>query len=207
MVWVWPLGVGRYAEIGKRIEVPRQRCPTCELLLVWWGWYRRMARWLVGPGELVEDLLWIRRGRCQGCKIVHALLPDFLHEWRRDVVETIGHAVAEVVEDGRAGVHVAVRMGLPLSTVRNWRARHRQRAGALFAGHGRLAVELGADLAHVPANGERAALAAARESWEQARRRWGEELVGGLWRWWGRAAGGRPLGRRPPTFLGSSRSP
>lgn len=207
MVWAWPLGVEEYVEQGKRVEVPRQRCPACELLLVFWGWYWRKARWLVGPGEWEERRLCVRRGRCRGCEVVHGLLPDFLHEWRKDVVETIGHAVAEVVEEGRAGVHVAVRMGLPLSTVRNWRVRHRQRAGALFAGHGRLAVELGAQFERVPGEPERAALAAARESWGQARRRWGEASVGGLWRWWGRAAGGRPLGRRPPTFLGSSRSP
>jgi len=199
--------VEAYAELGKQVEVPRQPCPVCPLPLTWWGWYQRAARWLVGPGELEERLIWVRRGRCSSCETTHALLPDFLHEWRVDVVEVIGQALEESVEKGRATVHTAVRLGLPLATVRNWRSRHRQRAEDLWQGYSQLAVDLGAEFVRLPAGRERAVMRAVKESWEQARGRWGEAAVGGLWRWWCRAAGGRPIGRRAPTFLGSARPP
>ena len=137
----------------------------------------------------------------------HSLLPDFLHEWRVDRVEVIGEVLTEVVEEARARVFVAVDLGLPLNTVRNLCERHRGRAELLFEGYGRLAVARGADLVRLPKEAEKAALEAAREGWEQACRRWGESAVGGRWHWWSRASGGRPLGRRPPTFVGSASIP
>ena len=173
-----------YVELGKQVEVPRQLCPGCELLLTWWGWYQRGVRWLAGPGGLEERLIWVRRGYCRSCEATHALLPDFLHEWRVDAVEVIGQALEESVEKGRATVHTAVRLGLPLATVRNWRVRHRQRAEELWAGYSRLAVELGAEFAQLPAGRERAVMNAVREAGSRpggagARRPWGGSGAGG----------------------------
>jgi hypothetical protein len=190
--------------LGKEVEVPEQDCPGCERRLAFWGWYQRWARRLVEAGSLELVRIWVRRGYCRPCDRHHALLPDFLHEWRRDAVEVIGGLLTEVVEQGRKRVYAAVAVGLPLSTARNLCQRHQEHAPVLFAGFSRLAVERGAELARQPGEVEAAAVHAAREGWEQACRRWGEAAVGGRWRWWSRLSGGRPLGRRAPTFPGSA---
>jgi uncharacterized protein DUF6431 len=201
-IWPCTLAVEEYAELGKQVEVPEQACPNCERRLTFWGWYQRGVRELSASEERLW--IWIRRGYCRVCERTHALLPDFLHEWRVDRVEVIGQLLRKVVEEARERVYVAVELGLPLNTARNLCARHRSRAQLLFEGFGRLAVARGAELARLPPELEKAALATAREGWEQACRRWGEAAVGGRWRWWSRASGGRPLGLRPPTFAGSA---
>lgn len=201
-VWRCELPVEEYAALGKAVEVPVQPCPGCERRLAFAGWYERGVRLF---GESARELrIWIRRGYCCVCDCSHALLPDFLHEWRKDAVETIGRVLTRVVEEGRERVFVAVEMGLPLNTVRNLCRRHRERAEQLYAGFTRLAVERGGQLARLPGDPEAGALAAAREGWEQAVRRWGAATVGGRWSWWSRVVGGRPLGCRPPAFPGSA---
>lgn len=201
-VWRCELRVEEYAALGKAVEVPVQACPECERRLAFAGWYERGVRLLEESAR--ELRIWIRRGYCCVCDRSHALLPDFLHEWRKDAVETIGRVLTRVVEEGRERVFTAVEMRLPLNTVRNLCQRHRARADLLYAGFTRLAVERGGQLARLPGNSERGALAAAREGWEEAVRRWGAAAVGSRWNWWSRVTGGRPLGRQAPTFPGSA---
>lgn len=174
-----------------------------------WGWYRRGLRWLVRAlvRALQEELIWVRRARCKGCAQTHALLPDFCHEWRQEEAGVIGEVLSAVEGKGQAAVHVAARLGLPGKRVQNLVRRHRERRELLWQGYSHLALELGAELRQLPAELNRAVLVAVKESWQQARRRWGEARVGGLWQWWSRAAGGRPLGLRGPTFWGAARSP
>jgi hypothetical protein len=83
--------VAEYAAAGKRIDVPEQACPVCGDRLTGWSGYRR---WLRDDGEY---RIWVRRGRCPACRHTHALLPDFVHARRLDVVEVIeGDAVQTV---------------------------------------------------------------------------------------------------------------
>jgi hypothetical protein len=201
-IWRCELSVEEYAELGKQVEVPEQDCPGCEGRLTFWGWYERGVRRLEESAQQLR--LWIRRSYCSACERTHALLPDFLHEWRRDRVEAIGQVLTKVVEEGRERVYAAVDLGLPLNTVRNLCQRHRDRAQLLFVEFSRLVVGREAVPAHLPWEAEKAALTVAREGWEQACQRRGELAVGGRWQWWSQVCDGRPLGLRPPTFFGSA---
>ena len=60
------------------------------------------------------------------------LLPSFLLERRLDVVEVIGEGVRRSVA-GEGLPKIAAELGRPYSTVRDWRRRHRERAGELVA--------------------------------------------------------------------------
>ena len=118
------------------------------------------------------------------------MLPDFVHERRYDVVEVIGGAL-ELGINGLGMQKVAAEIGVPYSTARDWRRRHRARAPALvqlFAEH---ASRLGAVIEVVPRVAEQAALSLVMVVWKKAR-----ELlatVGGRWRFWNAMCGGRAL--------------
>lgn len=210
-VFHWAREVESYLAAGKKVEVPRLPCPECQTPMGFWGWYRRGLRRLLK--ELAEALtvgeewIWVRRARCPGCARTHAVLPDFCHEWRQEEVGVIGEVLSAVEKKEQAAVHVAARLGLPAKRVQNLVRRYRQRLEVLWQGYSHLALELGGEFRQLPAEMAKAVLMAVTESWQQARRRWGEARVGGLWQWWSRAAGGRPLGLRPPTFWGAARSP
>jgi uncharacterized protein DUF6431 len=194
IVWQCPLGVSAYLALGQQIEVGRQACPECGQRLGGWGGY---WRWLRGLGT---ERLWIRRQRCSHCRRSHALLPDFLLERRLDEVQVIGQALAFNVAGGLGMRPVAERLGVPMTTAREWKRRLRINAVLLATLVVALAVQL--DPAPVPlseANHERLALEALGATWQRARRRFGER-VPGVWRFWSLISGGRALGtnRSPP---------
>ena len=158
IVWSCRLAVERYAAQGREIWVPRGRCPVCRQELVFWSGYWRYVR------ERGERQLFIRRGRCRQCGRTQALLPSFLLRRRLDPVRAIGRGLALGV-GGLGMAKVAARLGVPHSTARDWRRRHRARAPTLVTGFAALRIELGDEVIGVPEDQEQAALAALGAAW------------------------------------------
>jgi transposase-like protein len=127
-------------------------------------------------------------------------LRDFLLERRLDEVEVIGQALALSVAGGLGMCRLAERLGVPMTTARDWRRRFRVNALVLATGLVALAVHL--DPAAVLLSGtnhERAALEAVGAAWQRAHTRFSER-VPELWRFWSLISGGHALGtnRSPP---------
>jgi transposase-like protein len=186
--------VSTYVALGRHIEVGEQACPECGRRLGEWSGY---WRWVRGPGT---ERLWIRRCRCSRCRRSHALLPDFLLERRLDDVAVIGQALALSIAGGLGMRAVAERLGVPMTTARDWRRRFRARAVVLATALVALAVHL--DPAPVLLSGtdhETAALEAVGATWHRARTRFAGR-VPELWRLWSLISGGKALGtnRSPP---------
>jgi hypothetical protein len=144
--------------------------------------------------------VWIRRCRCSRCRRSHALLPDFLLERRVDQVQVIGHALALGITRGLGMRPVAERLGIPLTTARDWRRRFRVNAVRLAIVLVAVAVRL--DQAPVLLSGaenERVAFEALGASWQRAHARFGGRIPE-LWRFLSLISGGRALGtnRCPP---------
>jgi hypothetical protein len=192
--------VAEYVSAGKRIELPKIGCPTCQRELSGWGWYRR---WLRRAGE--EFRLWVRRGICRTCKRTHGLLPEFVHIRRLDAVDVIGPALETNIA-GTGMAKVAAEHLVPFSTARDWRRRHRRRGASLLAQFTELAVGLGDRLESLPMAVEAAAMAALGAAWRQALRRWGE-LVPELWRFWNAVCGGSALANNTSSPLSAARGP
>src|SRR5258708_33042693 len=91
-------------------------CPGCGQRLAGWGGY---WRWVRGPGT---EHVWIRRGRCTGCRRSHALLPDFLLERRLEEVEVVGRCLAPHVT-GLGMRNVAARLAVTMTTAHHWQRR------------------------------------------------------------------------------------
>jgi hypothetical protein len=104
-------------------------------------------------------------------------------------VTVVGGAVARMVA-GRGARSVAAAVGVPHSTVQDWRRRHRARAPALAAAFTRLLVELGGEVIGLAAGVEEAALEALVSAWRQAARHGGELGTAGLWGFTSRITGG-----------------
>jgi hypothetical protein len=121
IVWVCALSVDAYAAAGKAVEAPRPCCPGCEEAMVFWSGYWRPVR----CGSIWH--VWVRRARCHGCQVGHALLPSFLLVKRLDCVEVVGEAIAAIA-DGAGTTSAAGCVGVPPTTARSWWRRHRQRA-------------------------------------------------------------------------------
>jgi len=201
IVWRCALSVSEYAAAGRQIEVSEQACPDCGRQLTRWSGYLRPIR----CGR--DYRIWIRRGRCWSCKKTHALLPDFVHERRYDAVEVIGRAL-ELGIGGLGMEKVAVEKGVPHSTARDWRRRHRARAPALIQHLAELASRLGAVVGELPKLAEQAALALLEALWQKARERL-QEMSASIWRFWNAVCGGRALGTNtnPPLLaMGGSAS-
>ena len=197
IVWRCALDVSAYVALGQQVEVGEQACPDCGQRLGGWGGY---WRWVRGPGT---ERLWIRRCRCARCRRSHALLPDFLFERRLDDVQVIGQALALSIASGLGMRPIAERLGVPMTTARDWRRRFQVNALAMVTAFVALAVRL--DPASVLLSGrdhERTALEALGASWQRARTRFGER-VPELWRCWSLISGGRALGtNRSPPYAG-----
>jgi transposase-like protein len=126
IVWICSLDVGSYAVAGRDVEVPRPRCPGCRRRMIFWPGYPRYVRRRGSPR------IWVRRAKCQGCSVSHALLPAFLLLRRLDPVSVIGDALVRMI--GGVGARPAAEAaGVPHSTARSWRRRYRARAPALVA--------------------------------------------------------------------------
>jgi hypothetical protein len=197
------LDVSAYVALGQQVEVGKHACPDpdCEQRRLggWSGYWR----WVRGPGT---EQVWIRRGRCSRCLRSHALLPDFLLERRLDVVEVIGHALALGIVGGLGTRSVADRLGMPMTTAREWRRRFQLRAPALAAALVAVAVYLDPAAVVLNTDGEAAALEALGAAWQRARTRLGEG-VPGVWRFWSLMSGGQALGtNRGPPFARRSKA-
>jgi hypothetical protein len=199
IVWRCQLDVSTYIALGQQIEVGEQACPDCGRRLGGWSGYWRWAR---GPGT---QRLWIRRCRCSRCRRSHALLPDFLLERRLDEVEVIGQGLALSIATGLGMRPVAERLGVPMTTARDWRRRFRVNALVLRTALVALAVHLDpAPVLLSATDHERVALEALGATWQRASTRFREQ-VPELWRFWSLISGGKALGtnRSPPFALRS----
>jgi hypothetical protein len=175
MAIVWPtaLGVEQYAAAGREVEVPRLGCPACKEPMSYWGWYGRDVR----AGR--SQVLWVRRLRCRGCQVSHAVLPSFVAHGRLDAIGVIGPALEAMVA---GGARVAAdALGLPYTTVRDWRRRFGSRAEMLAIGAVRACVALGAPAPRLAGTAVAVVLGALRSAWRAAWRRLGPG-VGNLWR-------------------------
>lgn len=181
IVWPCRLSVEEYAAAGKGIEVPRQACPGCTRPLSFWSGYER-------PVRCGRDLrIWVRRARCEPCAATHALLPDFVVDGRYDSVDVIGPALAK--GSGGLGMRkVAEQAGVPHSTARDWRRRHRARAPALIQHFTELVLRLGGEVGAVSVEAEQAALELVRAAWRAA-----TAGISDVWRFWNAVCGGRAL--------------
>jgi hypothetical protein len=146
------------------------------------SWYPRWAR------KAREWRIWIRRGLCRVCGRSHGLLPSFLRERRLEVVEVIGEGVRRSVP-GEGLPKIAVALGRPYRTVRDWRRRHCERAAELAA----RVVEVGGEVPKLTGEVERSALALLMVAWAAAARRL--RGVVGVWTFTRLVTGGRWLVR------------
>jgi hypothetical protein len=209
IVWPCRLSVEEYTAAGRKVEVPRPRCPVCRGPVIFWSGYPRFVR-RAGPSRRI----WVRRVKCLRCGISHALLPVFLLVRRLDPVPVIGNAVAQMV--GGLGARTAAeRAGVPHTTARDWRRRHRARAPSWLSRAEALIAELGGELPRWPADVERAALDATVTAWRRAGMRVAGAEVLGLWQFVSAVSGGRwlsttttPLwaGAAGPSFIATTPS-
>ncbi len=184
MVWPTALGVEQYAAAGRNIDVPRLGCPGCKRPMSYWGWYRRDLR--VGRSRA----LLVRRQRCRPCATSHAVLPNFVAHGRLDAIAVIGPTLEAMV--GGYARRAAGTLGLPYTTVRDWRRRFVARAEMLAVGFARACVAFGAPAPRLSGDPPVVALRALRSASRAARRRFGPG-VGRLWRFANGLVGGHLL--------------
>ena len=159
IVWLCPLSVEMYAAEGRSVAVPRVSCPSCSTPMWFWSGYRRSVR-------VAERFtrIWIRRGRCRGCRQSHALIPSFLLAGRQDPGEVVGAAITSIAGGVSIGA-TARRVGVPFTTVRGWWRRFRARAPTWWSGFAAVTVELGGQVpARWPTGPPAAAVAAIGEA-------------------------------------------
>jgi hypothetical protein len=190
------LDVSAYVALGQQVEVGEHACPGADCEQRRLGGWSGYWRWVRGPGT---EQLWIRRARCSKCLRSHALLPDFLLERRLDEVEVIGRTLALGIVSGLGMRNVANRLGVPMTTAREWRRRFQIRAPTLAAALVAVAVHLDPAAVVLTTDGEAAALEALGATWQRARARFGAH-VPSVWRFWSVISGGQALGtnRSPP---------
>jgi hypothetical protein len=188
IVWAWRESVAEYVAAGQQVVAPLPECPACHRQLGKWSGYWRWVRYPVD-----QRRIWIRRTRCRPCRSSHALLPDFLFFRRLDEVATIGQVLAL-----RAGVEIelralARRFDLPRETLRGWWDRFRARSPTLLAEVVEVAIDLDAAPLDLRQSGEAVVFEALDQTLHRARRRFGEQRVGEVWRFWSRISGGKVL--------------
>ena len=190
IIWPYPAAVSSYVSAGRQVDVPPQRCPTCQRPLIGWGGY---WRWVRAP--LVVERIWIRRGRCATCRRSHALVPDVVLLRRLDVVMVIGTALVLKVIDGLGWRPIAAQLDVPLTTLRTWWSRFRVHSPLLLSTCTRLVVALDGTPVEVRSVGEWAALEVLRLAWQRASARFGPRISGGtMWAFWSWISGGLALG-------------
>ena len=92
------------------------------------------------------------------------VLPQFVTNGRLDEVGVIGEGTEAMVA-GRGARKVAADLGLPHTTVRDWRRRFRSRAVLLAMGVAATVVALAGTLPRFSADPEQAALQAMAAAW------------------------------------------
>ena len=186
MAIIWPcrVSVQEYAAAGRDVEVPRLSCEDCREPLIFWSGYPRFSR---AVGVMLR--IWVRRGICSRCGKSHALLPNFVLQRRLDLASTIGIALTRAVTAGAGQRTIALELGVPHTTTREWRRRHRARAPLLAAGFAAMVVAFGGRAVAVGGSPERTALEALAAAWWHARRRFGDG-VGETWEFVAAVTGG-----------------
>jgi hypothetical protein len=183
IVFACALSVDAYVDLGRDVEVPRPNCPACSDAMGFWGFYRRDIR----VGAVFKVLL--RRVRCRSCRTSHAMLPDFVVHGRLDGIEVIGGGIDAMASPGAGARSVAAVIGVPHTTVRDWRRRVASRAPMLTAGFWASCVALGDLVPRVVGTGALSVLCAAITAVvAAARRRLGAQ--GTHWRIANRIIGG-----------------
>ena len=113
--------------VERRLGAGRLRCPRCSGRLAGWGHAReRVIRGESGIGWRLRP----RRSRCGGCGVTHVLLPVSCLLRRADGAAVIWAALAGKAA-GLGYRPIALGLGRPASTVRDWLARFTARAGAV----------------------------------------------------------------------------
>jgi hypothetical protein len=103
------------------VSVRPTRCPHChsEGCCIFWGCY---LRWVYTTTDKTQ--IWIMRVRCTVCKVTDALLPSFLHLYRRYTLLLIQQALYLVLDVGLWGtalVEAVAPYGYPApSTLCEW---------------------------------------------------------------------------------------
>jgi hypothetical protein len=103
------------------VAVCPERCPHCggEHASIFWGSY---ARWVYTTTDRIR--IRIERVRCRLCGVTDALLPSFLHLFRRYLLPLIQKAITLAVDAGLWGEALADAVGpyhAPApSTIREW---------------------------------------------------------------------------------------
>jgi predicted amidophosphoribosyltransferase len=131
--------VGRdEARVERDLSEGNLLCSGCGAQLHPWG--RARKRKLRHGAKDIE--LEPRRARCDGCLSTHVLLPALCLLRRRDLAEVIIRAL--ILRAQKVGQpQISTHTGVPLSTVRGWLSRFKERAGMIRAHFVRLAIELG----------------------------------------------------------------
>jgi hypothetical protein len=113
--------------VERRLAAGRLCCPGCSGRLAGWGHAReRVIRGEGGIGWRLRP----RRSRCGGCGVTHVLLPVSCLLRRADGVVVIWAALAGKAA-GLGFRPIALGLGRPASTVRDWLARFAGQAGAV----------------------------------------------------------------------------
>jgi hypothetical protein len=139
--------------------------------MIFWSGYEPFVRL-----KAKTHRLWIRRLRCRNCHRSHGLIPLFLLLRRCDPCGVIGYGLLRCLS-GMGMRPAAAALGVPHTTLRDWRRRYRGRAPTLAAGFAALAVVLGGMAPVLVTNPEHAAMDALGAAWTQACRRFGNTAL------------------------------
>ena len=123
--WPCKASVAVYSKWGRKVLAPRPNCARCGAPMAFDGGY---PRWVREAGKCYR--VFVRRARCRGCGIGEALLPDFVLARRRDSTAAVGAAVLASAGAVLAEGSTSLYQGVPARTVRSWRHRFAERAGA-----------------------------------------------------------------------------
>lgn len=91
-------------------------CPACRSVLRPWGRARSRVVRLPGASDVTVQP---RRARCTGCGTTHVLLPDWMLP-RRAYAAPVIWDVLVAHSRGLGYRQIALRLGLPEATVRDW---------------------------------------------------------------------------------------
>lgn len=136
IVWLCRLDVSTYAARGRDVGPPRPACPHCGGPTGPWSGYLRHLR------DEALHRIFVPRVRCRRCGRTAALLPWFVTPYRWDSVDVIGQAL-ELSVSGLGVRRIAVALGRPETTVREWCRRFRAVATDLAAALLAAAVRIG----------------------------------------------------------------
>lgn len=126
------------ARVERDLGAGKLFCSGCGDQLRPWGKARK-RKLRLGPKDLELEP---RRARCRGCRSTHVLLPAVCLLRRRDLAEAIGQAL--ILRAQKVGhLRISTQTGVPVSTVRGWLSRFKDRAEMIRAHFTRLAIELG----------------------------------------------------------------